>query len=272
MSDLSNEFVIDENNWTEHVRPIVDGHQVRSGYVKRDSNLYPQGIYGSAMAFDMPLIPRDQWSERIKEMEATKTRLSDVYKAAGYIAKDQNGQGYCWAYSVTACVQAIRAASNMPFEVLSAHSVACKIKNFKDQGGWGALALDFITENGIVPESLWPAKSMSRSYDTQSNWDEARKYRVAEGWQDMDLAVYDRNLTFEQTMTCLLNRIPVVGDFDWWGHSVCLMDPVETSPGQFGERGINSWTENWGDKGWFVLKGSKAQLNGGVAPRVVHLT
>ena len=63
--------------------------------------------------------------------------------------------------------------------------------------------------------------------------------------------------------------LPVVVDLNWWGHSICAMDPVEVEPGSFGIRILNSWSDKWGDLGEAVLRGSKAHPDGSVAPRVV---
>jgi hypothetical protein len=174
----------------------------------------------------------------------------------------------CWAYSTGMALMMSRMMSNQPYVRLSPHAVACKIKGFRDEGGWGALSMEFAVKNGYPSDKFWPQKSMSRSYDTLTTWGNAEKHRVQEGYWDLDAKVYDRNLTFDQVMTCLMMRIPIVGDFNWWGHSVCLLDPVEVEPGSFGVRIINSWTDNWGNLGEGVLQGNKAIPDGAVAPRV----
>ena len=281
MSDIANTFVIGDDNWQTVINPVVDGHRMSSGLIKRDYLAYPQGYVGAAPPFsidDMPLIPMEEWPERIADMEATKSRLSDMYSKGnngGRIPSlDQNGQGYCWAYSTAACIQLLRCKSNKPYVPLSAHSVACVIKNFRDQGGWGAASLEFATDRGYVPQSLWPAKSMSRSYDTAENWIAAKEFRVTEGWVDLQPAAYDRDMSIAQVGTCLLNRIPCIFDMNWWGHSIGGMDLVDVYPNRsatdsrrYGTRIKNSWTDNWGDHGEGVLKDSKAFPDGGAAPR-----
>lgn len=249
----------------------------RRGLIPRDYSMHPVGYLGELCppmrAVDMPLIPRSEWSARIKEMEATQSRLSDLRRIAGpgqtrYASLDQNGQGYCWAYSTGAAIMILRAIANLPFLRLSPHAVACKIKNFRDEGGWGAASLEFAIKNGYPSVADWAEKSMDRKYDIPATWEMARRNRITEQWMDVEPPVYDRDLTFDQVMTCSLNRIPVVSDFNWWGHSVCVLDPVEVEPGSFGLRIINSWTDSWGDAGEAVLRGSKAIPDGATAPRV----
>lgn len=244
------------------------------GLIPRDYATHPQGCYSSApAAVDMPLIPRAEWRERIRHMEGTKSRLSDMRMTGMFgqmiPSRDQNGKGYCWAHSTVSAMMLLRARDNQPYADLSAYAIACIIKNFRDEGGWGALSLDFATQRGCPTSQFWPQQSMSRVNDNNSTWANAALHRTVEGWVDLNAAVYDRDLTFDQVMTCLLLRIPVVVDFNWWGHSVCAADPVETSPGQFGIRIWNSWGDSWSDKGMGVLSGSRAIPDGAVAPRTV---
>lgn len=274
MSVGAHELVIDDGNWEQFVEPEVDGHQVHRGLVPRD--LVRQPVGSSPMGYDavdMRLIPRSEWSARIKEMEASKSRLSDIRRTAvagGPIpALDQNGQGFCWAYSTGMSIMLARAVGNQHYVRLSPHAVACKIKGFRDQGGWAALSMEFACRYGYPGDEYWPQQSMSRQYDNEKTWNNALLHQVTEGWWDLGQKVYDRNLTFDQVMTLLLCRVPVALDYNWWGHSVCGMDPVEVEPGSFGIRILNSWSDKWGNMGEAVLSGSKAVPNGAVAPRVV---
>ena len=272
MSDLSNAFVIGDET------KVKTPKGVGRGLIQRDYSKYPRGYYASAMAIDFPITSMIEWPDRIKENEATKSNLSDIRNKGNngqpIPSLDQNGQGYCWSYSTCACIQLLRSIANAPYVPLSAHSVACVIKNFRDEGGWGALSLDFAMIRGYQPQLLWPAKSMNRQYDTAANWEVAKQYRVAEGWIDLAAAVYDRDLSNLQVGTLLLAGIPVVCDYNWWGHSVCGMDLVDVYPNRaatdysrYGIRILNSWTDGWGDNGTSVLKDSKAWPDGSVAPR-----
>jgi len=268
------ELIIDDENYRRKAAPpSVDGAKMGMGLVPRDLKKNPYA--GPDFAFDavqMPLIPRSEWSDRIKEMEATKSRLSDLRRRGnsegGLIPSlDQNGQGYCWAYSTGMALMMTRVVSNLPYVRLSPHAVACKIKGFRDEGGWCGLSYKFAIEHGYPDQKMWPQKSMSRSNDNEQTWANAAKYKAVEGYYDMSVAVYDQEMTFDQVMSCLLCRIPVISDFNWWGHSVCALDPVEVEKGSFGIRIINSWTDSWGDLGEAVLRGNKAIPDNAVAPR-----
>lgn len=239
------------------------------GTVKRDVTVQPVRM----AAVNFPIIPMEEWPERIAEGEAKKSNLHWIRRrgnaGANMPVKDQNGQGFCWAYSTARCVELLRAKANQPYVPLSAHSVACKIKGFQDEGAWGALSQEFIAKNGIVPESLWPAKSMNRKYDTAENWEIGKDYRISELWADFAEDVWDRTLTIPLIGTQLLLNNSGAFDYNWWGHSVCghtlrdvHPDRSKTDPSRYGVEIDNSWTPSWGDDGSAVLVDSKAWPNG----------
>jgi hypothetical protein len=266
------EPIIDD---TSYIDPSwMDGTMAR-GLVPRDMSAYPVGSF--APPAQMKLIPRSEWSDRIKAMTADKARVSDIrmggMNGAMIPSLDQNEPntrpprwGYCWSYGTTIAVMLRRAAMNQPYVRLSAFGMAYTIKNGKDEGAWGALSLDFAMNRGIPSESVWPnfARKNPGSW-SDPVWQDALKYKATDGWSELGDPVYDRDLTFDQMATCLLSGIPVVVDLMWWGHCVCAMDLVETSPGKFGIRIINSWSDRWGENGVGVLSGSKAIPDNAVA-------
>jgi hypothetical protein len=269
------EVVIHDGNYKKHLRPTVGGERKSTGLIPRDWSAFPAGCYASAphTAIDMPVIPKSEWSARIKELEDTKSRISDMRLVGNggqpIPALDQDGVGYCWAHSSTGAVMMLRCLMNAPYVPLSAFCVAATIKQGADEGGWGAQSLDFITQKGVCSQALWPQGDRSyRKYDKPEVWANAALHKVTEGWVDMAAAQYDRNLTFEQVVTCLLSRIPVVVDMNWWSHSILAIDAVEIESGSYGIRILNSWGDSWSEKGTGVLQGSKAHPDGAVAPRV----
>lgn len=282
----------------DNTDPALESHPAMSkGLIPRDYSKVPVGFYASAPPAQLSLIPRSEYVERIQDMEATKSRVSDIRRRGNggkpIPALDQNGQGYCWAYSCTGVTMLARAIMNEPYVRLSGHMLGCLIKNYRDEGGWGALSLDFAMQNGIASVNTWTEKSMSRSNDTPAMRADALLHKPTFAWADLAAAEYNRNFSDDQAMTLLLSRVPLQGDFNWWGHSVCVMDPTIVTADKnllatdfgsldlndpkdlaiygsaFGKRILNSWTDDWGDLGEDVLTGSKAILNGGVAALVV---
>lgn len=302
VSDLSQDFIINKGDrpdgmrgpstddlWGDvEVQAAPDG--MSRGYVERDLEAHPIGsLFGSTGVEEynknIPLIPWEEVEERIAEKNAKKLRLSD-FRMIGdngnpIKSLDQNGQGYCWEYSTAAAITLKRALMDLPHIRLSPHSAACKIKNFRDEGGWCGLSASFsmLKESGpcgIVPAKYWPEKSMSRKYDTQENWDIARNFTITEGFFDLQQPVYGKTLTFQQIVSSLLADVPTVGDFNWWAHSILLMDVEIASlkypandPRRYALRIWNSWRDEWGRMGTGVIVGDKVVPDGAVAVRNV---
>lgn len=255
------EPVLDDNyDWG--VDPFVAGEYKSRGLIPRDYNAEPYGSLPYASSFPSELlIPRSEWDDRIREMEATKTRLSDLIDAAGLTVLDQNGTNYCWINAPAHAMEVLRVLQNQPLVRLSPASVGCKIKNFRNVGGWGTQGLEYIVNHGLVPVSLWPANAIDRQYDTAAADAERAKYRCPEWWE-----LRPRNL--DEHMSCLLSRIPVAVGLNYWGHEVLDIDPVGLGNGQYGARFNNSWGMSWGQNGRAVRTGSKLYADDAVAPRV----
>ncbi len=293
-SDISKDFIINKGDRPDGMRSISEeivSDEIQpppgmsKGYVERDLNKFPVGTLFGSMTTDefnkdIPLIPFENWPELIQEQERNKSRLSDIRmignKGEPIPAYDQNGQGYCWAYSSLSGVTLTRAKMGLPYIRLSGHSLACKIKNFQDEGGWCGLSASKATTLGYVPESLWPEKSMNRKYDTEENWEVAKNFRITEGFMDLQQAAYDMALTFQQLGSCLLGGIYCPVDFNFWSHSILGMDIVYVSnqypvndPRCYGLRILNSWRDSWGFLGTGIILGKKAVPNGAVAIRNV---
>lgn len=236
------------------------------GYVERDFNVDPIEMF--APPSTMNLISRSEWDARIQEQEDNKSSLTHIRNrgVAGYSipSLDQGNQGYCWSYSTGMCIMLERAKKNQPYLRLSPHAVACKIKDFKDQGGWCGLSAQFARSTGYPDISVWPERSMSKQYDNIATWQNAAQHKVTDDWVDIARPVYDQNLTFDQVASCLLRNQPCALDFNFWGHSVCGMRLVRVEAGSYGIEIINSWSDQWGTQGTAILRGSRALPNGAI--------
>lgn len=246
------------------------------GAIPPDYAMHPDAIpLRKVLPSEIKLIPKSEWSARIKERNSLKSSLSNIRRTSGPGGKsipslnqnDGRGRwGYCWAHSSSMAHMFIRALMGQPYKQLSAFMVAAILKNYQDQGAWGALSLDFIERIGQCTTDEWPQLGVDRKYDTPAMRAVAAKYKVTADFADINADFWDRSMAFEAVMSLLLSNRPVVADYNWWGHSVVLMDPVEIESGSFGVKGLNSWGDDWGDVGEFTLQGNKAVPDGAVAP------
>ena len=265
-----NEILIDDSSpLAPLLSPVVDSRPKGRGH---DPSQVIRGMYSPPS--DLQLIPRSEWSDRIKEKIATKSQLSDIRLAGNHgqpiPSLDQGQVGYCWAHSTTHTVIVQRAVAHEPYVPLSAYAIAATIKKGADEGGWCGLSAQFAREKGIPSQALWPQgdRGYAKYQSNPAVWADAAERKITEDYVDLARDVYDQNLTFDQVATCLLLNIPCAVDFNWWSHSVCALDLVETSPGSFGLRIWNSWGDSWSDRGMGVLSGSKAIPDGALATRV----
>lgn len=262
------ELLIDDSTFLDPLmKPLVQGERKGRGYVERDYSVHPREMF--APPSELHLIPRSEWSDRIKEQERTRSRTSDILLADGIPAMDQGPNGYCWGHSTAGCSMAIRAINGSPYIPLSAYMVCAILKNGRNEGGWCGLSAKFMREVGICSQEKWPQGQRNLRLDTPEARADAALYKTTEDWVDLGRNVYDQNLPMDIIATCLLTNTPVAGDFDWWAHSVMLCDLVEVEPGSFGIRFRNSWGNNWGQQGFGVLQGNRAHPVGAVATRVV---
>lgn len=268
------------------------------GYMPRDWLASPLGgAWRGSKPFPKELlIPRSDWDELIAEQEAKKTRLSDLILASGLPCKNQNGTNYCWINAPThvAEINCVQQNQRMPDGSLVSLSPACngcKIKNFRNNGGWGQEGLDRAVEFGYVPTKLWPDNAISRQYDTAEAWAEAQKYKPTNYF---DMA----SNNFDQKASAHLRRMATADGYNWWSHEVTGYDLVivsnsvrdssrraldglwkmmneksysgprmgkddyqqrlELAASRYGSRERNSWGMSYGDKGFFILTESKA--------------
>jgi hypothetical protein len=239
------------------IDPVVGGEQMSRGKLPRP---VPEGRCAYAEPFNIPVIPRSEWPARIEEKDRTKTWIRDLCEQAGLGVLNQNGTSFCWINAPTHCMEIVRVVMGQPLVRLSPASVGCKIKNFRNQGGWGTEGLHYIAEHGTVPQSLWPPNAISRQYDTAAANGERPKYRCLEWWE-----LRDRN--FDQVATCVLLNIPVAVGYNWWAHEVTAVG-LKVSGGRFLLEIANSWGANWEDRGYGLLSESKGTPDDAIAPRV----
>lgn len=254
MSDL---YVIDDST---PQRDLV--HPANGG---RGLELPPaseRSYAGVAEPFPLELlIPRHEWQARIQERQARKARVWDMCDRYGVVVKDQQQTNLCWANAPVHCVEILGALQGQGYTPLSAASVAGPIKGYRNVGGWGREALEYIVANGVVPASAWPSNAISRSYYTDANRKAAAGYKADEWW------VLD-NRDLDQLVSCLLRGFPVAVGYNWWGHEVTATEALWVD-GAVAIGIDNSWGQAWGTNGRGVLQGNRMLPDDAVCARTI---
>lgn len=262
------EYFIHDDNAARHDRDLmVNGQWMRRGRVPRDFEEHP--LYESPVtaAVDFKPIPRSEWRARLDQMIAEKSRISDILRNQGIKSLNQQQTNYCWANGPTGCIVAMRAINNLPYIPLSPASVAAPVTGYRNVGGIGTDALEYIAKYGVCSADVWPPNAIQRSLDnptTQAN----RANHKALKWYDLDPG----NNIFDYMVTLLLNRKPVAVGYNWWSHEVMACDLEFDSSGRPAVRIRNSWGDDWSDQGFAVLNESKGTPDDAVSPYVVSFS
>lgn len=229
------------------------------GYIPRDYDAQPYGSLEYADRFEFDRIPRNEWTDRIEQMDKDESSCDHVREYNGLETHDQSQTNYCWMNGVCSAMEIVNAERGNLKQMFSPASAAARIKNFRNVGGWGGDAVEWIIANGINNVEEWPHNAIDRQYDTPANRLSALKNTIKQ-WIELP----ERDI--DALMTCLFDRIPVPIGLSWWSHLVCAIRPVLVKPNVYGVMIWNSWGNRWGDNGRGILTLSKATPDDAVAP------
>lgn len=255
---MATQSVINDDNYEAFLKPIINNKRYSTGLKPRDYASHPEGCFAWADPFpDELLIPEDEIDGRLKEQAAQKASLLDwrTFYYSYLQSLDQDGLGLCWAFSSTKAMMYLRALEGEAMKVLSAWWVAGKVKNWRDEGGWGGESLAQIVSGGVPEMSLCP--SYKREYDTPATQANATLHKCVRWWEGSQ----DRDKATHQMFSAWCWSLPTINDYNWWSHSVCGIAGVSYKGGLKGKID-NSWGEKAGDKGIFQLEGEKAKPDG----------
>jgi hypothetical protein len=243
-----------------------------TGCVERDYDVDPVMMGDSPAA--MVLIPESEWDARFDEQEATESSLEHIYLRDGsspaFVNLDQNGDGYCWAYSTGHAIMLMRLVQNQPLIRLNPHATAAIIKGGRDEGGWCGLSAKWARENGYAVEGTgsgeWPLHSRNLKYDTPALRANMALHKNLEDWYDLGKREWDQELSEIQLATCGFMNWPAPKDYMKYSHSMCHLRTVRIERGRWGRLTLNSW-QGWGYHGLAVIPLDVARVDNAVAVR-----
>lgn len=238
---FKNEPIIDDSNFQALVG---DGSSVtfngQTYYLSaKPPRSKPKFQFPSFGSTGLKLIPRSEWQSRIEEQIVKKRRVSDFIDFPAY---NQSSTNYCWANGPCQAASTSRRIQGLPYIQFSAASIAAPIKSYRNQGGWGEDACNYLEQHGACSVKTWPNAAISRSYDTPESRKERELFKVLSWLQ------CPSNMMFDYVASACLQTRPGAPAYDWWRHLVMSCDLVLIEANSYGLRIRNSWGESYGVK------------------------
>ena len=287
--------VIGDHNWRDavaHLQAIANPADPSSGcspsgFIPRDEHEQPLG--SGIGVTTLPQWVLDQYGtkqarkERMAELKAKQMRIQDILQAAcartigKFLCLNQNPTNYCWCYAYIHDLLIIRELANEPFVRFSPYSLACLIKNFQNNGGWGSQACEKSYTDGVADEKDWPQEnpSMSSSARSAANMNAIRNGRQYLAGSRANAALHKtyehwdlqpRNWNEKAAVLCI--PLPVASGYNWMGHERCSIDLCEMSNGDEGCVDLDSYTSD-GGLDLKVLSSSRGAADDAVVARVL---
>ena len=163
-----------------------------------------------------PTIPRSQWAGLIKAGQGTF--LSDLLKQQGIQAKNQKNL-------ISAGLMARRVRWKCPAWPKAWPFATCRRKAWPgpsraaNQGGYASQAYNQLERGGACESTYLDAPNSLNSRQWKAGWQDNAQLHRAVAW-------YEIGTSYDEVITCLLNRIPVGCRAGLVGHLVCFLDPV----------------------------------------------
>ncbi|MES2788143.1 MAG: hypothetical protein V4719_00880 [Planctomycetota bacterium] len=257
-------LIIDESNWRDHAGEngvVIDGGGQRRVMACKPRRA-PVGSLKYAVKPEFDLIPRNEYSSRIKDIKAAGADTRTLLKEKRIPAFDQQQTSTCHAQSCALGVMASRARQGEATVILSPGSISGPITGYRDEGAYIEDDLRQVADFGVATIDFVPPNQISRRGWKPGAEENAKLHRLTQ-W--IDMGSKDSQM-FDRCATQLLLGNPVCVAYDWWEHAVTLIDLVEISPGVFGFEFRNSWGATYGDDGYGVLAEGRGTPNAAYSP------
>lgn len=178
--------------------------------------------YGMVPVTDYPDIVPD-WSElkdwiaaceEEKVFPVAHSREKGIFKD-GF---DQDGLGYCWAWSAAGTLMTCRGAENQETVQLAPNSLGWLV-GWQNQGYYLDATIKGMRERGVASREFVPGEHDINPKNFKSGWEEdALKYRVL-SWWDTKRSSSTQDFIC-QCLGIMATGRPLYVAYNWWGHAV----------------------------------------------------
>jgi hypothetical protein len=165
---------------------------------------------------DFPLVPEEEWPERIEEMTAKRLWPQDRYDDMNPRHKYQDGLRYCWIYSGAQAAEMTMACQHRKYVELAPESCGGAV-NWRNSGYYIDHALSYWAEHGMASRAFCPDHVITPS-KFKDGWEDDAELTVPTETIDVGM---DREHNWRMACSMLFTGIlvPWTG-LDWWRHAV----------------------------------------------------
>lgn len=188
--------------------------------------------YGSLYAAKAGLVPVEAYPDVLVDPADYKeviqhchdAKIFPMYHQAATWAPDgfsydQNGIGYCWTWSGTACLMDCRALEDKETVLLAPVSMGYLV-GWRNEGNYLEDFIGGARNHGIAPaDCVGGINSANRNPNSYcDDWEtQAKQYRLAQVWD------CSPSKMTQHCLSILAYGRPIFIAFDWWGHALELI-------------------------------------------------
>lgn len=244
-------FIINDDNYRDHLTPTINGQKVRKGYRRvRDSIRNARALPFEALG--IPLIDEADLDDHLRELEKQQATLEEFIRGLNGGPLNQLNTNLCWSNATVQAAAVAMAIETGVYEMPSAASVACPATGFRNVGGYGQQALNQMIKTGWNTHAEWPNAAIDRKYYTEENKAKAAKRKPLE---------YVAIRSWIENISAQVAGYVVSSGLGWWRHQI-LNCGLQLKTHR--QRILNSWGTSWGEQGFGWLDGSKRWDGDGV--------
>jgi hypothetical protein len=167
------------------------------------------------------LVPKDSFKEVIAAAEKARSfpihHMYDTWCPKG-TKFNQNGLGYCWTWSATACLMTVRASEVKPFVSLAPVSMGYLV-GWRNEGNYLEAVINGLREKGVCPGDFNSLQNKASAWSALDS--ERSKYRLRAVW-DTNPRAGDATM-IQHCLSILAYGRPLHGAWNWWGHAVAIV-------------------------------------------------